>query len=333
MDNNPIGLNDPSGLGTDATTHTTKSGDTYGSLAKKYGVSVTQLRKWNGYKDTEIPIGVELKVADPSVVKTQVTGATPPTVAEANEHIYSRNNEDMSDVGKSAKAESNGKTTSTTETVEGAPRNSQAYWNKRLSKNDPALSSGNTWKINNGLSPRVDEQWIKYNPTHAAYKNQVLVHHHINQGEIATAIPEGVHQKYFKQLHPIRTANEKAAAKVRSTGRAGRFTKGVGGLYNMTFILLEVFSDNPHSTWNSTFGNGTNANQIYSKSDGGYYMMIQKHNIMNSNGETIGYDATVIHYSAYGQDENGKYIGIGETGRTLLQYRNDGTSKESLPMM
>lgn len=45
-----------------ATTHIVKKGDTYSSLAKKYGVSVDSLQKLNGYDSRKIPIGAKLKV-------------------------------------------------------------------------------------------------------------------------------------------------------------------------------------------------------------------------------------------------------------------------------
>ena len=49
-----------------AKTHRTVAGDTYGKLAKTYNVSVENLRAWNIYPDTKIPIGVDLYVSDPS---------------------------------------------------------------------------------------------------------------------------------------------------------------------------------------------------------------------------------------------------------------------------
>ena len=68
--NSPISLNDPngdcSGNCDDVKKHKTEKGDTYGALSKKYGVSVDQLRKWNKYEDTKIPVGVELIVSDPT---------------------------------------------------------------------------------------------------------------------------------------------------------------------------------------------------------------------------------------------------------------------------
>ena len=42
--------------------HKVKSGDTLGSIAKKYKVSVKNLQKWNGLKSTTIRIGQKLKV-------------------------------------------------------------------------------------------------------------------------------------------------------------------------------------------------------------------------------------------------------------------------------
>ncbi len=76
-DNNPIMKSDPTGMGTEEggggggsgggelQTHTTKKGDTYSGLSEQYGVSVENLRAWNGYEDTKIPIGVDLIVSDP----------------------------------------------------------------------------------------------------------------------------------------------------------------------------------------------------------------------------------------------------------------------------
>ncbi|MED4979399.1 LysM peptidoglycan-binding domain-containing protein [Geobacillus stearothermophilus] len=42
--------------------HITKRGDTYRGLSKKYGTPVSQLRAWNKYPDTKIPVGVKLRV-------------------------------------------------------------------------------------------------------------------------------------------------------------------------------------------------------------------------------------------------------------------------------
>lgn len=42
--------------------HVTKKNDTYWGLSGKYGSSISQLRSWNSYEDTKIPIGIKLRV-------------------------------------------------------------------------------------------------------------------------------------------------------------------------------------------------------------------------------------------------------------------------------
>ena len=42
--------------------HTVRSGDTLGAIAKKYGVRVSDLQRWNGLRGTTIRIGQKLKV-------------------------------------------------------------------------------------------------------------------------------------------------------------------------------------------------------------------------------------------------------------------------------
>lgn len=42
--------------------HVIKKGDTYWGLSGKYGTSISQLRSWNGWADTKIPIGAKARV-------------------------------------------------------------------------------------------------------------------------------------------------------------------------------------------------------------------------------------------------------------------------------
>lgn len=42
--------------------HMVKKGESYSSIAKKYGVSVSSLRKLNSWSDTKIPAGAKMKV-------------------------------------------------------------------------------------------------------------------------------------------------------------------------------------------------------------------------------------------------------------------------------
>jgi len=47
----------------DAKTHTVEKGDTLGGIAKKYSVSVSDLRSWNGLKNDMVRLGQVLKVS------------------------------------------------------------------------------------------------------------------------------------------------------------------------------------------------------------------------------------------------------------------------------
>ncbi|MBL7865908.1 MAG: LysM peptidoglycan-binding domain-containing protein [Cyclobacteriaceae bacterium] len=61
---------------TGAKTHTVASKETLYSIARTYGMTVTQLKEWNNMADNELKIGQVLTVAAPSVAAAPV-GATP----------------------------------------------------------------------------------------------------------------------------------------------------------------------------------------------------------------------------------------------------------------
>ena len=46
-------------------THTVKKGETLGKIAQKYKCSVTDLKRWNNLKSTNIQVGQKLKVYPP----------------------------------------------------------------------------------------------------------------------------------------------------------------------------------------------------------------------------------------------------------------------------
>lgn len=69
-------------------------------------------------------------------------------------------------------------------------RNPVYYFNKLLEKQlngqmPKMLSDANRTKIQDNKAPRVDEDWIKYNPKHAAYIDEELIHHHLEREEIS----------------------------------------------------------------------------------------------------------------------------------------------------
>jgi hypothetical protein len=63
------------------------------------------------------------------------------------------------------------------------------------------FSPENLRRIKNREAPIVDETWLKYNQQHASYLDDKLIHHHIDQGRMASGLPETIHQKLFELLH------------------------------------------------------------------------------------------------------------------------------------
>ncbi len=71
------------------TSHTIRSGETLGSIAMKYGVSVNDLRDWNGISGSRITAGKKLVVyvkssttAKPATTSAQTTAATSPATVQ-----------------------------------------------------------------------------------------------------------------------------------------------------------------------------------------------------------------------------------------------------------
>ena len=78
----------------------------------------------------------------------------------------------------------------------GWERNSTKYF-RRLRKTHPEyFSASNLANINSGLSPIVDEQFVKYFPQYADYMDDVLIHHHVGGGGQVIAVPRSLHPGY-----------------------------------------------------------------------------------------------------------------------------------------
>ncbi len=84
----------------------------------------------------------------------------------------------------------------------GEVRNASYFWQQLIGREPQMFSRGNLYRVQElGLSPRVDATWVKYNPTHQRFMNDVLAHHHIDQGPIAVPLPQTVHQQWTSVLH------------------------------------------------------------------------------------------------------------------------------------
>ena len=84
----------------------------------------------------------------------------------------------------------------------GFSRNGPWFWRQMLKKYPEMFSDANKAAIRAGRSPIVDDAWIKYNPTHQSIAGDKLIHHHIDQGAIASGLPETIHQALHGALHP-----------------------------------------------------------------------------------------------------------------------------------
>jgi RHS repeat-associated protein len=84
----------------------------------------------------------------------------------------------------------------------GYPRNGPWFWRQLARSNPEYFDSSNISLIRAGKSPRVNDTWIGYFPMHSSYEGNRLIHHHVEQGPIATPLPEKVHRSWDKVLHP-----------------------------------------------------------------------------------------------------------------------------------
>jgi RHS repeat-associated protein len=86
----------------------------------------------------------------------------------------------------------------------GYARNGPWFWRQMLDMYPDMFSETNKAFIRKSIAPEVGDTWIKSNPTHAAFKKDKLIHHHIDQGEFACGLPEKIHKGYHGPLHPKR---------------------------------------------------------------------------------------------------------------------------------
>lgn len=79
-------------------------------------------------------------------------------------------------------------------TANGGIRNSQEFWARWKDAYPETLSERNLWKIENELSPEVDDVWLETFDEHADFMRETIEHHHINHGKNAYPLPESLHR-------------------------------------------------------------------------------------------------------------------------------------------
>jgi len=132
----------------------------------------------------------------------------------------------------------------------GVPRNAIWFFKQQLAAKPEMFSEANKISIKNRINPIVDEQWIRYNPSAAGYELQTLVHHHIEGGELAAAIPERMHYDKFSELHPYVNQGKS----LRGTKVSGTLGGTLTVLGNIS-MLTGLFTGDPDS-WVNSFGFG-----------------------------------------------------------------------------
>jgi hypothetical protein len=81
-----------------------------------------------------------------------------------------------------------------TRTATGEIRDQRQFWGEWSQRHPETLSNSNQYRVNNGISPKVDNTWTQHYPEHAPYKGQTIEHHHYNQGNVAIPLPWEVHR-------------------------------------------------------------------------------------------------------------------------------------------
>ncbi|WKU21085.1 hypothetical protein Q3A90_15005 [Priestia megaterium] len=82
----------------------------------------------------------------------------------------------------------------------GWERSASKHFNELLDKHPEFFSEANIERIENGLVPIVDDDFIKYFPQYKDCKGDKLIHHHIGGGGQAAAVPQSLH-KGFGGIH------------------------------------------------------------------------------------------------------------------------------------
>ncbi|MGV7959561.1 hypothetical protein QPK13_00020 [Photorhabdus tasmaniensis] len=79
-------------------------------------------------------------------------------------------------------------------TANGGIRNNKEFWQQWSNLQPDSLSKSNMYRIKElGLSPKIDNQWIKAFPEHVNYKGETLIHHHVDFGRYAIPVPSSTH--------------------------------------------------------------------------------------------------------------------------------------------
>jgi RHS repeat-associated protein len=133
----------------------------------------------------------------------------------------------------------------------GVPRNAIWFFKQQLAAKPEMFSEANKIRITKlNRNPTVDNTWIKFNPAHAEYLGETLIHHHIEGGNLVAGIPAQLHRDAFSELHPY-AVGAKALRGARVRGILG----GGLNLFSNVSLVSGLFTGDPDS-WINAFGYG-----------------------------------------------------------------------------
>ncbi|MCX2573583.1 hypothetical protein [Pedobacter sandarakinus] len=191
-------------------------------------------------------------------------------------------------------------------TALGIPRNPVYFWQQLIKLRPEMFNESNRNLIISNKSPIINDQWIKYNPTHKAYMGDQLVHHHDGQGRYAYAIPQKVHLKWNRILHSIRIG--------KFPGLRGTMNSLAGGM--QIFSLLTDFNTGNPDAWINWYGPVDEVGKVYKQPlTGDYFVITKQIKYRNNNGEVIRAKVTYDVYADYIWDaDEKKYMGVLKLG-------------------
>ena len=136
--------------------------------------------------------------------------------------------------------------------ADGHPRSARYFWKRMLEEAPHMLSEENKANIRAGrhVDIKVDESWIKYNPTTVKFKGDQLIHHHIDQGSVASAMPKTPHIKLTKLLHS------------RITGGRAKGGNAMLGIVNVYSLFKDFVGNDPHDL-NMQYSSGNKMNTLH----------------------------------------------------------------------
>ncbi|UPT67153.1 MAG: hypothetical protein M0D57_00155 [Sphingobacteriales bacterium JAD_PAG50586_3] len=280
-------------------------------------------RRWNIDPIDQISISNYATFSDNPIVMSDINGDSPtgpcPTCPDDPKQLYST----------APKIDMTSAPAGSAVNAAGYPRNGPWYWRQALIANPEMFSKNNVALIKAGISPTVDNTWIKYNPSHASYKGGPLLHHHIDQGKMAAGIPARAHLDYFKQLH----LNLKGI-NIKST--MSWLGKAVS-LYNIFSEAAALKTENPDALINlfQCFCDpedrigvvrrvGLDSDQYYTITG------VTNHYKKDKDGEDYVFYKEVrcdVYSSYIWDDKQHKYIGAGwiESRKDIWIYNEDGS--------